>query len=274
VKAKDFYPAVFSRHAGSYMRRLDCIMSKRESRGRLRVIELIAAAPGERILELACGPGTLSQILATRVAPTGEVVGVDLAPGMISLAASSAPANATFLVMDIERLEFPDHSFDAAACGHGLQFAPDLGRALGEAHRVLRPRGRLAASVPIEGIKESVWDLIDDVAERWLPPPPQVIDARATRATVTDADALCAALFSAGFDTASVEVIDEEVLWDSAEQLVSMFMGWWDFAYRIEGLDAASREAFRREAIDAVRSEHPGVIKTMGRSLVAIARAA
>jgi ubiquinone/menaquinone biosynthesis C-methylase UbiE len=273
MKSKELYPAVFSRHATEYARRLEEIMSRGEARGRMRAIELIAARPGMRILDLACGPGTLTRLLARQVAPGGEVVGVDLAAGMIELARASAPANARFEVMDMEHLAFPDASFDAAVCGHGLQFVPDLVRALGEARRVLRPGSALAASVPSVGVKEDVWALIDSVVDRWLPPPPVVVDDQATRAVVRDGSALAAAALSAGFPSARVESIDEEVVWASAQQLVDNFMGWWDFAYRIEGMDGVRRKAFADEALAAVLQSHPGAITTHGRTLVLAASA-
>src|SRR5437762_8256721 len=88
LKSKDLYPAVFSRYAEVYQKRLESIMSRRESRSRLRLIELVGAQPGMRIIDLACGPGTLTRVLAADVTPGGEVVGVDLAPGMVELARS------------------------------------------------------------------------------------------------------------------------------------------------------------------------------------------
>jgi len=273
VKSKDLYPAVFSRHAAAYKERLDGVMSKRESRGRMRALELATARPGMRILDLACGPGTLTRILALRVQPGGSVVGVDLAPGMIELARRSSPPNASFELMDIEHLAFSDASFDAAVCGHGLQFVPDLVQALGEARRVLRPGCVFTASVPQAAIKESVWALIDSVVDRWLPPPPEIVDARATRAAVGDASALESAALKAGFRSAAVEALEEEMVWESAAQLVSMFMDWWDFAYRIEGMDEDSRSTFLAEAVEVVKQRHPGTIKTIGRNLVLCARA-
>src|ERR1700704_1018934 len=89
--AKDLYPRTFSRVAAAYKRRLDEVMTRGEAHGRAAVIEWIDPAPGKRIVDLACGPGTLSYPLAQAVAPGGEVVGIDLAPGMIELAQREAP---------------------------------------------------------------------------------------------------------------------------------------------------------------------------------------
>ncbi len=129
-------PGTFSRHAAAYKRRLDEVMARSESRGRAAVIDWVHPTRGKRILDLACGPGTLSNRHARDVSPDGEVVGIDLAPGMIELARREAPAGlpVRFELMDMEALRFPHGYFDAAACGHGLQFVPDL--------RTSRPRAR------------------------------------------------------------------------------------------------------------------------------------
>jgi len=271
VKSKDLYPAIFSRHAAAYQRRLDDIMARGESIGRQRAIDLAGVGPGMKVLDLACGPGNLTRRLAALAGPGGEVVGVDLAPGMIGLAMAAGIANARFEVMDIERLGFPDASFDVAVCGHGIQFAPDLGQALREARRVLRLGGRFTASVPVTGVRESVWVLLDSVIERWLPPAPKAIDQAATRATVADASALRHAALEAGFASAQVELVDETVTWASAEQLVSMFTSWWDCASRLEGVDGVRREAFTEEATETIRGKFPGAIDTTGRTHVLFA---
>jgi SAM-dependent methyltransferase len=274
MKSKDLFPAIFSRHAAAYQRRLDEVMARGEATGRMRVIELVEARPGMRVLDLACGPGNLSRRLAELVAPGGEVVGVDLAPGMLELARAAAIPNATFEVMDIERLTFPDGSFDAAACGHGLQFAADLPGALREARRVLRPRGRLVASVPLgagQGQGQGPWALVDEVVDRWLPPAPEAVDQKPTRAVVGDAEAFEAAALGAGFQSAHVEVIEELVRWESAEHLVSMLTSWWDTAVRLETVDSDRRQALVSEAVEALRREFPGAIETTGRNHVLLA---
>lgn len=248
-------------------------MSRGESLGRSRAIELVGARPGMRILDLACGPGNLSRRLADLVLPGGEVLGVDLAPGMIELARSAGIANARFEVMDIESLELPDASFDAATCGHGFQFASDLPLAMREARRVLRPDGRLAASVPLSTVGASVWALLDTVIDRRLPPAPVAVDQQPTRAAVQDAATFRQIALDAGFAEARVELIDENVHWDSAEHLISMFMGWWDCASRLDAMDPAARQAFMDDAIATLRREHPGTIETKGRNHVLFAQA-
>jgi SAM-dependent methyltransferase len=198
---------------------------------------------------------------------------VDLAPGMIELARTAGIENARFEVMDIERLDLPDESFDAVICGHGFQFVPDLAVAMSEARRVLRSDGRLAASVPYTGLVDSVSGLIDPVIDRWLPAAPVAVDQQGTRATVKDPSAFRQAALDAGFATARVEVIDEIAHWESAEHLVSMLMGWWACASRLEGLEPIPRQAFMDDAVATLRREHPGPIETKARSHVLFAQA-
>src|SRR5438128_8375571 len=109
--AKDLYPATFSRVAAAYKRRLDEVMSRGEAHGRIAVIDWVDPRPGMRILDLACGPGTLSYPLAKAVSPDGDVVGIDLATGMIELAKLGAPPGLPlkFELMDMEDLRFSDH---------------------------------------------------------------------------------------------------------------------------------------------------------------------
>ena len=273
VKSKELFPPVFSRHARAYQSRLEDIMSRGESAGRLRALEVLDPRPGMQILDLACGPGTLSRRLAAMISPGGEIVGVDLAPGMIELARDLEIPSARFELMDIEELAFDDGSFDAVVCGHGLQYAADLPRALREARRVLRSNGRLAASVPVTSRTEPVWNQLDTVIDRWLPPAPQAVDQATTRMTVQDTVAFRQSAIEAGFGSATVELVEEKVYWQSAEHLVTSFMSWVDYAARIEGIDDDRRQDIMDDAIEALRRDHPGRIETKGRNHVLLARA-
>lgn len=107
--------------------------------------------PGERILDLACGPGEPAFTLASRVGGRGLVVGVDLAQKMIGIARSTARRNrvrnAQFRLMNCERLRFPAGSFDAAVSAFGFQIFTDPEKAAAEAFRVVRPKGRIAVCI-------------------------------------------------------------------------------------------------------------------------------
>lgn len=271
LKSKELYPGIFSRHAAAYQRRLDDVMSRGEARGRERVLDFIGVKPGLRVLDLACGPGTLTARLAALVGPTGEAVGVDLAPGMIELARGAHIAHARFEVMDIENLAFDAGSFDAAACGHGLQFVPSLARALAEIHRVVKAGARFAASVPVGGVADSVWAALEPAIARHLPPAPEASDDQNTRAAVGDVARLRAAALQAGFESAEVEAVDERATWDSPDHFVASCTGWWSCAVRLERASAEQRQAFLDEALAIIREQHAGGFETAGRSHVLFA---
>jgi len=89
--------------------------------------------------------------IARLVGLDGEVVGVDLSEGMVELASRLSKqrriANVSFRVMDAEKLEFPAGSFDAVVSRFGFQIFTDPEAVAREAHRVLKPKGRIGVSV-------------------------------------------------------------------------------------------------------------------------------
>lgn len=114
------------------------------------LVEAARVAPGERVLDVACGTGVVARIAAQRVGPAGRVVGVDLNPGMIRVARSlPAPSGAPIEWLEGSALDLrmADAIFDAVLCQQGLQFFPDKTLALQEMCRVLVHGGRLALSV-------------------------------------------------------------------------------------------------------------------------------
>ncbi len=113
----------------------------RDRRWKARLIALAQPAPGEAVLDLACGTGDLAFATAGRVR---RVVGLDITPRMVELA-NAKPGEAEFLVGDMGALPFFDRTFDLVMTGYGLRNVPVLESALGEAHRVLRPGGRLVS---------------------------------------------------------------------------------------------------------------------------------
>ena len=84
-----------------------------------KMLELASPKPGDRVLELACGPGGLGLAAAPRVAPGGEVVLSDVVAEMTSIAAARADAvglrNVRTRVLDLEQIDEPDGSYDVVA---------------------------------------------------------------------------------------------------------------------------------------------------------------
>ncbi len=101
--------------------------------------------PDARVLEVGCGTGAVSRVLAARPG-VAAVVGVDPSPGLLARARTLAAdlGNLSFQVADGRALPFGDAEFDAVVFHTTLCHVPEPERALAEAHRVLRPGGWLA----------------------------------------------------------------------------------------------------------------------------------
>ena len=104
-----------------------------------QLLDATGVAEGMHILDVASGPGYVSAAAAARGAHT---VGIDLAENMKELAAETHP-DLTFQLGDAEDLPFPDAAFDAVLINFGILHFPNADTALSEAHRVLKPDGRL-----------------------------------------------------------------------------------------------------------------------------------
>ena len=121
-----------------------------ERRAQLAGIRLLRVQPSEHVLEIGCGAGGALVALARRVGPGGRVVGVDLSPGMIHLAAArlrraGLAGRAELMVADAIAIPFGDESFDAVFMSFTLELfdTPEIPLVLAECRRVLRPGGRI-----------------------------------------------------------------------------------------------------------------------------------
>jgi ubiquinone/menaquinone biosynthesis C-methylase UbiE len=104
--------------------------------------------PGVSLLDVGCGPGTITADLAARVAP-GSVTAIEVAPEVLEdaerLIAERGLDNVDFAVADVHALPYPDDAFDVVHAHQVLQHVTDPVRALREMRRVCRPGGIVAA---------------------------------------------------------------------------------------------------------------------------------
>ena len=136
----------------NWARRYDLLMELvtlgREQAFRQRIADLARLQPGESVLDVGCGTGTLAMVARQRVGETGRVSGIDPSPQMIARArrkAERARLAIDFQVGVIEQLAFPDQSFDVVLSTFMMHHLPDdlKRQGLAEIARVLKPGGRL-----------------------------------------------------------------------------------------------------------------------------------
>ncbi len=124
------------------------LLGRRGRRLRLMFADDLQVASGDHVLDVGCGPGRLTRLLAKRVAPHGSVDGIDASPQMIKRAAAKARKQgipASFQVGYAQHLPFADNTYDAVACILVLHHvaADDQLTAVEQMYRVLKPGGRL-----------------------------------------------------------------------------------------------------------------------------------
>ena len=120
--------------------------------------EWLNIPPGGIVLDVGCGPASITASLARATGPSGLVLGIDLSEAMLARAvrAETGP-QIGFLHADAQRLPLRDATVDAVVSMAVLQLIPDPAAALAEMARVLRPGGRLAVLVPTAGRAAGLW---------------------------------------------------------------------------------------------------------------------
>jgi SAM-dependent methyltransferase len=136
---------------GAAWRRWNPMLDRWYGEATRRMLDLARIGPGQRILDIAAGAGEPAVSAAERVGPGGSVLATDISEGIVELAGEVARerglAQIETRVMDGEKPELPDASFDAVLCRLGLMYMPHPVIALREWRRVLKPGGRVAVVV-------------------------------------------------------------------------------------------------------------------------------
>ncbi len=127
-----------------------------------QAIERMRVPPDARVLDVGCGSGWASRLLAG-FAIRGRVTGIDISDEMIRIARESSGSfpNVNFEIASAERLPFSDNEFTHVFSMESLYYYRDIPRALAEIHRVLKPGGVFVAVVDLYWENEATHQWID-----------------------------------------------------------------------------------------------------------------
>ena len=214
------------------------------------VLERAAIAPGERVLDLACGTGVLAIAAAGRVGKGGTIVGMDISEKMVDAASATARAlgltNCSFERGDAEEPPEFEMQFQVGLCGLGLMYMPDPERAIAALAGRLAPGGRVAVSV--WGKRDrcgwaDIFPIVDERVESEVCP---------LFFRIGTGDALARGLEAAGLTKIGVERLPLTLRYESGEEACdAVFLGG-PVALAYSRFDAASRAAVRADYLRSV----------------------
>ena len=182
------------------------------------IADMARVAPGQRLLDVACGTGVLACAAAERVGPNGAVTGLDPNDEMLAVARGKS-ARIEWKNGHAESLPFADASFDRVASQFGLMFFEDRAAGLREMMRVLRPGGRLAVAVCDALDHSPGYAVLAELLQRLFGA--TVADAFRAPFALGDRKQLRSLCEQAGIRNAQVARADGTVRFKSIEQLVA-----------------------------------------------------
>ena len=186
----------------------------------MRLIELAEIKPGSRVLDIATGIGEPAITATSQMGKTGYILATDISPQMLSIAKQRAISLGLqdvieFKEGDIETIDLPTSTFDAALCRAGLMFLPDLNAGLSNIYQSLIKGCHFAAAV--WGLPDKV-PFISVVMNTMMketnapPPPPGTLGPF----SLSDENSLKNSFITSGFKDLNIEKVNVTLDFDSA----------------------------------------------------------
>jgi ubiquinone/menaquinone biosynthesis C-methylase UbiE len=213
-----------------------------------QLIEKAELRPGEEVLDVATGPGTVARLAAEKVGPTGRVVGADISRAMLEIARQKPRGAAAAAIHYVESpaapLTAPGSAFDVVTCQQGLQFFPDRGAAIREMFRVLRPGGRLVVAVWREIAMQPTFAAIEAALRECIPS--DAVASYSAPFRWSSGHELAAALRGQGFRDVKVEAHRLPLLYEGGVAQALATIGASPVAGLVAGLSDEDRARLRK----------------------------
>jgi ubiquinone/menaquinone biosynthesis C-methylase UbiE len=205
---------------------------------------------GERILEIAAGPGDTGFLAAARLGSNGRLVSTDLSSSMIDAArkrgAELGITNAEYRPLDAQAMDLADSSFDGVICRWGFMLMPDPAAAFRECRRVLASGGRLVLAVftgpdrnPFASIPARI------LVEMGQLPPPSA-EWRPGILALADRTRLHALIKAAGFTSIDIEPVAMTWTFASVDEYWAFLVDVTALGPLVRTLHEEDRERFRK----------------------------
>ena len=233
---RDFERAAHNRNAATYLDLFTVVTDRANE----PLLDAAKVGPGTRLLDVAAGPGRMTQAGAARGA---MAIGIDLAPAMVALARRHYP-KIEFRVASADALPFPNASFDAVVCAFGLGHFPDAERVIAEFRRVLAPHGRVALSWWEGFARNRINGIFHEAIARLALSVPAVLPQGPPMDCFSDRARFAEFLNSAGFDHVEVTGVSFTRRLRDADELWQLAMG--SFARAAATIGAQSQAVQRQ----------------------------
>ena len=174
---------------------------------------------GDRVLDVACGPGTVASRVKRVSGADCAVSGIDINEGMLKFA--RADNSVEWHLGSAENLPFEDRSFDVVLCQQGLQYFADRAKAMKEMTRILRPGGRISLAVWGAIERQPFYLALEDAFSLFLP---EAKNAYEQAFSLNTADELRNLAVSAGLRDARVRFEHRTIRHPSLKEFVDGFM--------------------------------------------------
>lgn len=234
----------------------------------IRVADL---RPGERVLDVGCGTGVVARMASDKVGSDGTVVGLDINPGMLAIAASLLPPDRSieWHEASAESMPLPDQSFDVVLCQSSLQFMEDKPAALEEMHRVLATGGRMALNVP--GPATPLFTSLADAMERHISADAAGFVTRVF--SLHERKAIELLISRAGFRDVDIQVHEKTSSLPAPRDFLWQYVRSTPLAAAVTQANDATIQALEDEVVDRWQDfEEDGVLMYKQRVVTAVAR--